>query len=890
MTLLPLKNISFLVLLILLSVNGASASDDVRQQWLLSGDEWQFLPVKINAALPEITSPEFTAGPWQTIAVPHTFQTRQHFNNPKQAWYRRNFTVAPALVGKRLYLVFEGAATVADVYVNQKHLGQHRGAYTRFIFDVTDAVKTGEENELAVRVDNDPKDFTDCLPDNSRLYKVWGGLYRKVWLLAVDPLHIDPTDYGSCGVYITPHNISEAHADLSVTVLLRNTSSLAQTANLKAILLDPNGVAIKTFVANADVSAGQRTSVEIHGGIDNPALWSPGKTNLYHLRTEVWRDGALVDAVIQPVGFRNLIFDKASGRVSLNGRPIILLGANLHQEIESKASAMADDDFRENYAFMQDLGFNFIRLPHYPHAQLEYDLCDRLGIFCWAENGHSNQDKPGPTADRITTEMVKQNYNHPSIAVWSVGNEAGEEVADREVPVVKALDSTRPVVVANMKCTNADFHGINAYPAWYQPADVWKFPDHGYVTETGGGGVTTIHCDYADTRFKFNRYEPEEYQQLLAEARFQKCVRENDGSLGMFAWWCLRDLNDVKYKSPIGWNTKGLVTYAGFKKDIYYLYRCFLRPQTPTVHIASQEYFIRTGRVDNGIKAYASASRLTLILNGDKVSTLTNGQYALPDGHRVNNVFYWPAPLHTGKNVVSVADPAGNSDSAVIYFYGTNGLPEIPPAHPLVTELHSSNSNNPAYFMDMPVQAQWPIYYDLDSTADNSFDRLPPAINGARWIALRRVTKPGQETGLSFKLTRPATIFIMATAGTQPPSALVGAGFEKVSSPGLVWRDNKLMLIPAELFSRSAQAGETIDVPPMGRDAIVLVKEGASHTVFNMVGTTSWSSASARAAGEFSVNDGAPVGKRRTTGRSSLPGQTQGRYQDAPDERDLAAK
>ena len=489
---------------------------------------------------------------------------------------------------------------------------------------------------------------------------------------------------------------------------------------------------------------------------------------------------------------------------------------------------MSDDDFRTNYAFMQDLGFNFIRLPHYPHAQLEYDLCDQLGFFCWAENGHSNfekQDKPGPTADQITTEMVKQNYNHPSIAVWSVGNEAGEDVADREVPLVKALDVTRPVVVANMKCTNADFHGINSYPGWYGGSNVWSFPKKGYVTETGAGGVTTIHCDYVNAYQQFNTYEPEEFQQLLAEARFQMCIRENTGTLGMFAWWCLRDLTDVKYKRPIGWNTKGLLTYAGDKKDIYYLYRCFLRTNEPTVHITSQRYFIRTGAVDNGIKAYSSAADLTLTLNGEKISTLKNGQYAHSNGRHVNNVFYWKAPLHTGKNIAVVSDDAGHSDSAVIYFYGTNGLPELPVTNPLVTDLKTSNPANHAYFMDMSVQAQWPVYYDLDSTADNSFASLPAEIEDAKWIALRRVTQAGQETDLSFKLTRPATIFVMTTKRVEAPSFLTNRGFTEVVLPDLVWRDNSLNLVPAQLFSRQASAGEIVHLAQPDRDEIVLMKE-----------------------------------------------------------------
>jgi hypothetical protein len=127
--------------------------------------------------------------------------------------------------------------------------------------------------------------------------------------------------------------------------------------------------------------------------------------------------------------------------------------------------------------------------------------------------------------------------------------------------------------------------------------------------------------------------------------------------------------------------------------------------------------------------------------------------------------------------------------------------------------------------MDMPVQAQWPIYYDLDSTADNSFDTLPAAVEGAKWIALRRVTKAGQETDLSFKLTQPATIFVMATKRVDAPTFLTDAGFKEIASPDLVWRDNNLMLVSAQLFSRQYAAGEVVHLAQADRDEIVLVKE-----------------------------------------------------------------
>lgn len=796
--------------------------DSTRVEMQLSG-AWQFTGAGLSASLPDIGTPTFDQAKWDDVKVPHVFQTRSNRNGIMKGWYRREITVPAAMSGKRLYLVFEGAAAIADVYANGKLLGRHRGAYTRFVFDATEALHQGV-NSLAVKVDVSPSAMQDCLPNATRLYTVWGGLYRKVWLLAVGPLHIDPTDDASPGVYITPTHVSESGADLNVRVLVRNTTPKLQNAMVRAVLLDPDGHPVSTMRVAATVAPGQRTEIEMKDHLPRPKLWTPGTPNLYHVRVGIERDGRIVDTVTEPTGFRDISWK--DGRFFLNGKSIILAGGNLHQEIESKASAMDDEDFQFNYSLLKDMGANFVRLPHYPHAKVEYDLCDRIGLFCWAENGHSNKEVPSPTAERITRELVKQNYNHPSIAVWSVGNEASADTAEAMVPVVKALDATRSVAVANMTCKNADFHGANTYNGWYgKDRDCWKFQNHGYVTETGAGGVVTIHCDYAAADFKVNHYEPEEYQQIFAESRCQMALKENNGALGLFAWWAFRDLTDTKYKGPNGWNTKGILTYAGDKKDIYYLFRSFLRPEVPTVHITSKRYFLRDGAPDNGIKVYSNAKELTLVLNGQTVSTLENGKYTHANGRVVNNVFYWPVPLHTGKNIVMASDKSSHTDSAVIYYNGTGGLPEVQGQKPLVTNLTTTNPNNTAYYMDMPVHPQWPIYYDLDSTADNSTDALPDVLEGATWLALRRVTKPGLATEVGFTLARPATVYVMVSAQADTPDDLAKANFRPVSVGNLNWRDNNLLLVPARLYALKATAGTHINLPLGERDALVMFKD-----------------------------------------------------------------
>jgi beta-galactosidase len=270
------SNLLLVAVMCLLSVAGvtsrALAAGD-RIQMLLSDSTWQYAGSATQ--LPEIGTPAFDQQNWTDVRVPHVFQTREAMTAILRAWYRKDISLPPEATGKHLYLVFEGAASIADVYVNGKHLGQHRGAYTRYVVDATDAFHPGDGNTIAVNVDNDPADTTDCLPSKTRLYTVWGGIYRKVWLVAVDPLHIDPTDYSSPGVYITPANVTDDGADLAVKVLLRNAGALAETPIVRGSLIDPSGTAVLTLSNDAQVNANGKTSVELTGHVSRPQLWFP---------------------------------------------------------------------------------------------------------------------------------------------------------------------------------------------------------------------------------------------------------------------------------------------------------------------------------------------------------------------------------------------------------------------------------------------------------------------------------------------------------------------------------------------------------------------------------------------------------------------------------------
>jgi beta-galactosidase len=729
-----------------------------------------------------------------------------------------------------VYLHFEGAAILADVWVNGTHLGQHRGAFTRFLFDATPHLHPGD-NLLAVRVNNVLADTPDTLPSGTgkQLYRLYGGLYRKVWLLKTPPLHVDPTDHAASGVFVGARDVSARAATLDVRVRVRNVESRPRRVDVRVRVCDAAERPVTVLEAPLDVGAGAGAEARLSGTVRSPRLWSVADPHLYSVRAEVAADGQVVDVVRERAGLRDFQFK--DGAFYLNGAPILLRGVGKHQESERRLSAVTDDELREDFALLKDLGANFVRLAHYPHAPLEYDLADEQGLLVWAENGHSNSYKGGATADLITREMVRQNFNHPSIVIWSAGNETGFVRVNRYAGVIKQEDPSRVVAYASNTGTRGkqryphlDLIAPNTYRGWYRGLP-WEFEQKAlemrYVSESGGGAVVSNHTDYASARHEVDRFEPEEYRQLLAEVHFQNVFRDHAPEIPMYAVWILRDFGIDKYKS---WNTKGLITAAGFRKDAYYLYRAFLRPEEPLVHITSKTYFLRRGRADNGIKAYSNRPSLRLQLNGADAGLRRNGDYHHANGRRIDNVFYWPVPLRPGRNEVRVSDDTGHADSAIVYYAPPGASPSAEPSA-LVQDLRSSNPDSPAWFIDQPVQDQWPFYWELDGGADNTFDSVPPELKDARWITTRRPSRKGARTDLTFTAAADATVFLMITRGQPLPPGLLRSGFRDTGASG-AWRDDEMKRVPYALYAKGARAGERVTVRGTAADYVVLLARG----------------------------------------------------------------
>ncbi len=847
-----LKKLGFCLLLAvsLVYISGCG-SQSLRSKQPLT--DWQFCedtsPIGSEITLPETAD-------WFDVTVPHVFR-QSGLTDESAGWYRKEITLDAADEGQRFYLFLEGAASAKDIYVNGKPMGAHRGAFTAAVFDLTDAMTFDKPNTLLVRVSHRKQEADDCL-SKSCLFYTNGGMYRPAWLIKTAPVHIYP-DMASTGVYLTGKNITAEKATLEVKTFLKNAQSTPAKVMLQHVVKDPAGDVCGRMTAEAEIAAGAVMPVTVATDLKSPKLWDIGQPNLYTVSTEVIVDGKAADILTERTGFRTIAMK--DGNFMLNGKKLLSHGVCKHHQSEHHWNAMSDEELAEEWDWMLDLGVNTVRLAHYPHRRFEYNIADENGIVVWAETGLAGQrwekskkmrqSEKTPTADgeRITREMVRQNWNHPSIIFWSSGNETNHDVASRYADVIREEDTSRLITYASAGeiPTDVDFVAGNTYQGWYYEhyTGFAQVPKNAFVSETGSGSWITQHVPQGIQKWVVDHFEPQEYTELFAEYRFQTIFRNNPDAHKMFLWWNMREFYDWKFKKNR--NTKGMVTLGGMPKDYYYLYKSFLRSNEPVLHLCGRHFFFRQFAPDNGIKVYSNAKEVELLINGVSQGKKKKGEYIQPNPEHkgpdqkigIDNVFFWTSPLNKGRNLIEARDDRGKTTTMVIYQDSKIGAPVS--ADSLVKDLKSSNGNNLAIFIDRPVESQGAFYYEVDGSSDNTFDMLPELVEGAAWIATKRVSDENNKTDLSFKLTKPATVYVMHSTGTFPTMVLRDtdekiveqaaalkadlkkAAFNDTGCKG-TWRGHDLWLADYGLWSRDCKAGETLTIPGHVLDYVVLIK------------------------------------------------------------------
>lgn len=435
------------------------------------------------------------------VDLPHTWNAQDALSGKMDykrgiGNYEKNLFIRSEWKGKRLFIRFEGVNNIADVFVNRRHIGEHRGGYGAFIFEITGKVEYGKENSILVRVNNGEQlDIMPLVGD----FNFYGGIYRDVHLLIIDETCISPLNYASPGVRLIQDSVSHKYAKVRAVVDLSNGGSGNREVELNVRLLDGQRV-VKEGTKKVNLSGNAAMQQEFTFEIDQPHLWN-GRQDpfLYQAEVILSRNGQMVDRVIQPLGLRFYRIDPDKG-FFLNGKHLPLQGVCRHQDRSEVGNALRPQHHEEDAALMLEMGVNAVRLAHYPQATYFYDLMDKNGIIVWAEipfvgpGGYNDKgfvDLPAFRANgkEQLKELIRQHNNHPSICVWGVFNEL-TELGDNPVEYIKELnvlahqeDPIRPTTSASNQMGDLNFItdaiAWNRYDGWYggTPADLGKWLD-----------------------------------------------------------------------------------------------------------------------------------------------------------------------------------------------------------------------------------------------------------------------------------------------------------------------------------------------------------------------------------------------------------------------------
>lgn len=618
------------------------------------------------------------------VDLPHTWNAQDALSGKPDykrgiGNYDKKLFIRSEWKGKRLFLRFEGANCVSNVFINGKQIGEHRGGYGAFIFEITDKVNYGKDNTVLVRVNNGEQlDVMPLVGD----FNFYGGIYRDVHLLVTEDICISPLDYASPGVYLVQQQVDKKQAGILARINLSNGTEHPRQATLKLQVKEGDKV---VYQADKNVTVAPHTKVqseEMSFTLPNPHLWNGTEDPfMYQTVITLMKDGKEIDKVEQPLGLRYYTTDANQG-FFLNGKHLPLHGVCRHQEWAEVGNALHPMHHEEDTRLMLEMGVNAIRLAHYPQAAYMYDLMDRNGIVTWAEipfvgpGGYADKgfvDQPSfrENGKKQLKEMVRQHFNHPSICFWGLFNELKEN-GDNPLEYIKELnvlahqeDPTRPTTSASNQGGAINFItdniAWNRYDGWYgaTPATLASWLDKTHqshpqikiaISEYGAGASIYHQQDSLVQTSPGSWWHPENWQ---TEYHIQnwKIISERPYVWGSFVWnmFDFGAAHRTEGDRP-GINDKGLVTHnRKVKKDAFYFYKANWNPE-PMVYIAGRRSVNRVKPVTE-VQVFSNCAEVTLKVNNQLAGKMQ------PDGVKV--CVFKDIRLNKGKNMIEVSAKNG---------------------------------------------------------------------------------------------------------------------------------------------------------------------------------------------------------------------------------------
>ena len=639
------------VTLAFLTLISCSTKENVRSRIDFTED-WKFQLGDVELA----NRIDFDDSAWRNLNLPHDWSIEGEFSedNPTKVnggalpagigWYRKRFRLDPSLQNKQVYIDFDGVYRNSEVWINGHSIGKRAFGYASFRYNLTPFLHSGDTiNLLAVRVDNSAQ-------PNSRWY-TGSGIYRNVWLVATSDVHID-----HWGTFVTTPEVSNQSATIKLEVKIRNKTKQKQNIQVESELFDAVGKRIASAKTD-QIPIDSLTLLNQQFQVKSPELWSVGNPVLYKAITSVFSNGELTDQYETPFGIRYFKFDPAKG-LFLNGQPLKILGVNNHHDLGALGAAVNVRAIERQLQILKEMGCNAIRMSHNPPAPELLDLCDRMGFIVMDEIFDTWQ-KQKMYFDyhidwqewhvRDLSDMVLRDRNHPSVVMWSIGNEIPEQfdstgirIGKELVGIVKKLDSTRPVTCGLTEQDPAknfiyQSKALDLISFNYKHLQYLDFPKNFpaeslLAAENMSAFATRGHYDMPSDSI---RIWPQAYNKPLVAnpdltaSSYDNChalwgatheatwkvIKNNDFISGMFIWSGFDFLGEPEpYKWPARSSYYGVIDLCGFPKDIYYFYQSEWTSK-PVLHLFPHWNW-NDGQLVDVWAYYNNADEVELFLNG----------------------------------------------------------------------------------------------------------------------------------------------------------------------------------------------------------------------------------------------------------------------------------
>ncbi len=646
---------------------------------------------------------------WQQVELPHTWNALDATDldpgyRRSSSWYKKTLEMNKVDPNMVYELYFEGVNIVSEVFVNGKKAGGHIGGYIGFTVDMTPYLKQGK-NIIAVRADNsyDP----EVIPSQKSDFFIYGGITRDVFLRELPKSHIDHTK-------ISTPKVSKNKADLEAII---KTSQEQKGLNVEIALVDSKGKTIQK--ENSKVKG---TSTELKLEVKNPQLWSPKTPNLYLLVTTLKEGEKIIDQTTDQVGFRWFEF-KDHGAFFLNGERLLLRGTHRHEEHAGVGAAMSNKQHRADMELIKSMGTNFVRLAHYPQDPEIYKACNELGLIVWDElpwcrGGLGNKQWQENTTGMLK-EIINQNYNHPSIIFWSLGNEMywlpdfenGGDTEKMNVYLSKLNDIAHEMDPSRVTAIRKYYEGANivdvfspsiwsgwysgSYKSYQKAIDQYKAEYNHFIhTEYGGSSHLGRHTENPITGE--GEIQADGWEEAIVQTDVANIAQIGDWSenymVDLFDWhlrisetdptfignaqWAFKDFgtplrpeNDIPYI-----NQKGLVDRDNNPKDAYYVFKSYWSDE-PFAWIESHTWTERQGPegTSREISVYSNAAEVEFFMNGKSIGTKNKDITKFPASGLT-----WEVNFKEGKNTMRAVGKMAdgtvvNDELTVNYRYTKNG-------------------------------------------------------------------------------------------------------------------------------------------------------------------------------------------------------------------------